>query len=113
MISGVQPFFWRPVRRFIATCNDVYYLASMRYWRSLIALLLVLACAAAAVQKLNLNAATKEQLVAQGFSESQALQVIAHRDKSGPLLQVEELLAVPQMKKETFEKVRDRVTVDE
>ena len=56
---------------------------------------------------------SKDQLVAVGLSESQALQVIAHREKSGPLLQVEELLAVQQMKKDTFEKVRNRVTVDE
>jgi competence ComEA-like helix-hairpin-helix protein len=73
----------------------------------------VLAAPARAEEKLNLNTATKEQLVALGLTESQALQVISHRDKSGPLLQVEELLAVPQMKKDTFEKVRGRVTVDE
>jgi len=86
----------------------------MRHRRLVLAFLFVVAGATAgAGEKLNLNAATQQQLVGVGFSESQALQVIAHRDKSGPLLQVEELLAVPQMKKETFEKVRDRVTVDE
>jgi competence ComEA-like helix-hairpin-helix protein len=77
------------------------------------AMLLLLAAPLPAAGKLNLNTATKEQLVAVGCSESQALQIIAHREKSGPLLQVEELLAVPQMKKDTFEKVRDHVTVDE
>ena len=73
----------------------------------------VLAAPLGAAEKLNLNSATKEQLVALGLSESQALQVVSHREKSGPLLQVEELLAVPQMKKESFEKIRERVTVDE
>ncbi len=66
-----------------------------------------------AAEQLNLNTATKEQLVAIGFTESQALQVIAHRQKNGPFLQVEELLAVEQVKKDTFEKIRSRVTVDE
>ena len=41
------------------------------------------------------------------------MQIIAHREKSGPFLQVDELLAVQQMKKETFEKIRDHVMVDE
>ncbi len=66
-----------------------------------------------AADQLNLNTATKEQLVAIGFTESQALQVIAHRQKNGPFLQVEELLAVEQVKKDTVEKIRSRVTVDE
>ena len=68
---------------------------------------------ASAQSKLNLNAATKEQLAALGLTESQALQVISYREKTGPLLQVEELQAVPQISKPTFEKIRDRVTVDE
>jgi competence ComEA-like helix-hairpin-helix protein len=76
-------------------------------------MLLLVSWPATAAEKLNLNAATKEQLVAVGLSESQALQVIGHREKSGPLLQVEELLAVPQMNKAAFEKVREHVTVDE
>ena len=76
-------------------------------------LCVLLSGAALAAEKLNLNTATKEQLVAIGLSESQALQVISHRQESGPLLQVEELLAVQQMDKKTFAKVRDRVTVDE
>lgn len=79
----------------------------------LIVLLLWLAPAAMATEKLDLNRATKEQLVAVGLSESQAIQVISHRDKSGPLLQVEELLVVPQMSRESYEKIRSRVTVDE
>jgi len=85
----------------------------MQRWLLGIAAGLALAAAAAAEPKLNLNTATKAQLIALGLSDSQAQQVISHREKSGPLLQVEELHAVPQMNTSTFEKVRDRVTVDE
>lgn len=74
---------------------------------------MLLGGSALAAEQLNLNTATKEQLVALGLTESQALQVVAHRQKSGPFLQVEELLAVEQMNKDTFEKVRSHVTVDE
>ncbi len=83
--------------------------------RWLLALLVALTIASSVrgEEKLNLNTATKAQLVAVGLTESQALQVIAHREKNGPFLQVEELLAVEQMKKETFERIRNRVTVDE
>ena len=84
----------------------------LRRWLRLTVLLLALAVPAAA-QKLNLNQATKEQLVALGISESQALQIISHREESGPFLQVEELMAVQQMTKDAFEKIRDKVTVDE
>ena len=82
-------------------------------WLPVASLIVLLAGPVLCAERLNLNAATKEQLVAIGLSESQALQVVAHREKSGPFLQVEELLVVEQMKKETFEKIRDRVTVDE
>jgi competence ComEA-like helix-hairpin-helix protein len=83
--------------------------------RAILALLLLLVTTAvhAEDKKLNLNTAAKEQLVAVGLSESQALQVIGHREKSGPLLQVEELTAVPQMTKDAFNRIHDRVTVDE
>ena len=82
-------------------------------WLAAAVLLTMLAAPAVAAEKLNLNTATKEQLEALGLSDSQATQLIAHRQKSGPLLQVEELLAVPQMKKDTFEKIRDQVMVAE
>lgn len=78
-----------------------------------VALWCVLSVAGAAEQKLNLNTATKDQLMALGLSPSQALQVISHREKSGPFLQVDELMAVQQMNKQTFDKIRERVAVDE
>lgn len=82
-------------------------------WIAAILLALTLASPGYAERKLNLNTATEAQLVAIGLTQSQALQIIAHREKNGPFLQVEELLAVAQMKKETFERIRNRVTVDE
>jgi len=80
-------------------------------------LLLVLFVWAGAVrgddQRLNLNSATAAQLIALGLSESQALQVVGHREKSGPFLQVEELMAVPQITKDAFNKIHEHVTVNE
>lgn len=84
-----------------------------RRWLVRAALIALLGTPTGAVEKLNLNTATQEQLVALGLSESQAMQVVAHRQKSGPFLQVDELIAVQQMKKETFEKIREQVMVDE
>ncbi len=84
-----------------------------RWWLIAAAFIMLATRPVAAGEKLNLNTATQQQLEALGLSDSQAMQVIAHRQKSGPFLQVEELLAVQQMKKETFDKIRDQVTVDE
>lgn len=77
------------------------------------ALVLLLAGDVGGGERLNLNTATKAELVALGLSESQALQVVGHREKNGPFLQVEELTAVPQMTKKKFDTIRARVTVDE
>ena len=76
-------------------------------------MLAVMATAGVADVKLNLNTASKEQLIALGFSEGQALQLISYRQENGPLLQIEELMAVPQINKQTITKVHDKVTVDE
>jgi competence ComEA-like helix-hairpin-helix protein len=77
---------------------------------------MLLFCAAAGAgeaKKLDLNEATREQLIALGLSESQAAQVVSHREKTGAFLQVDELLVVPQMRPNTVEAIRERVTVDE
>ncbi len=78
-----------------------------------LAALLLLATIALAEDKLRLNEATAEQLVAIGFTPSQATQVVNYRKENGDFLQVEELLAVPQMSRATFDKVHAKVTVDE
>jgi competence ComEA-like helix-hairpin-helix protein len=63
--------------------------------------------------KLRLNEATQEQLLAVGFTQSQVVQIINYRKENGDFLQVEELLAVPQVSRATFDKVHDKLTVDE
>ena len=78
-----------------------------------IVFLLCLAIPLLAGAKLNLNSATKDQLTALGLNESQAAQIIRYRSENGNFLQVEELLAVPQISRPVFETVREKVTVDE
>ena len=63
--------------------------------------------------KLNLNRATAEQLTALGLTQSQAAQIVRYRKEDGDFLQVEELLIVPQISRDAYEKVRDKLTVDE
>jgi competence protein ComEA len=75
--------------------------------------LLLLAAPLFAADKLRLNQATQEQLLALGLTQSQAAQIIRYRSENGDFLQVEELLAVPQISRPVFEKLRDQVTVDE
>lgn len=79
----------------------------------LVVAVLLTAATALAGDKLRLNEATQEQLVAVGFTPSQAAQIIDYRKEQGDFLQVEELLAVPQISRATFDKVQAKVTVDE
>lgn len=78
-----------------------------------IALGLALASAAFAAGALPLNQATPAQLEQLGLSKSQAAQIVRYRAENGDFLQVEELLAVPQISRAVFNTVRDKVTVDE
>jgi len=82
-------------------------------WCARLVLALAFAAPVLAAGKLDLNKATKDELLGLGLSESQAQQVLSHRQKSGPFLQIDELLVVPQMRRELVEKIRPRVTVDE
>lgn len=83
--------------------------------RRLIGLALVLLAAAAALAagKLALNQATLAQLEALGLTKSQAAQIVRYRTENGDFLQVEELLAVPQISRAVFDSVREKVAVDE
>jgi len=81
--------------------------------KRIVATVLLFAATALAADKLRLNEATQEQLVAVGFTASQAAQIIDYRKEQGDFLQVEELLAVPQISRATFEAVQSKVTVDE
>jgi competence ComEA-like helix-hairpin-helix protein len=77
------------------------------------ALLGVLAVPLAAADKVQLNEATTDQLTALGLTPSQAMQIVRYRKENGDYLQIEELLVVPQISRETFVKLRDKVKVDE
>ena len=74
---------------------------------------MLLATPLLAADKLNLNRATADQLMALGLTQSQAAQIIRYRKEDGDFLQVEELLVVPQISRDVYEKVHDKVTVDE
>jgi competence ComEA-like helix-hairpin-helix protein len=76
-------------------------------------LLLIVSAPLVGADKLRLNEATQEQLLAVGFTQSQVVQIINYRKENGDFLQVEELLAVPQVSRPTFDKVHDKLTVDE
>jgi competence ComEA-like helix-hairpin-helix protein len=76
-------------------------------------LLLIVSAPLFGADKLRLNEATQEQLLAVGFTQSQVVQIINYRKENGDFLQVEELLAVPQVSRPTFDKVHDKLTVDE
>jgi competence ComEA-like helix-hairpin-helix protein len=82
----------------------------MRNW---LLALMFLATAAVAGDKLRLNDATAEQLIGVGFTPSQATQILNYRKENGDFRQVEELLAVPQVSRATFDRVHEKVTVDE
>ena len=85
---------------------------AVRLFVCLLAILL-LAAPLLAADKLRLNQATQEQLLALGLTQSQAAQIVRYRTENGSFLQVEELLAVPQISREVFDKVHEKVTVDE
>jgi len=76
-------------------------------------LLAVHAAPLLAADKLQLNQASAEQLTALGLTASQAAQIVRYRKEDGDFLQVEELLVVPQISRDVYEKVHDKVTVDE
>lgn len=63
--------------------------------------------------RVNINTATKEQLMAlNGIGESRAQAIIAYREEHGPFLTIEELMQVSGIKEAAFEKVKDYITVD-
>jgi competence ComEA-like helix-hairpin-helix protein len=74
---------------------------------------MLLATPLLAADKLNLNQATADQLMALGLTQSQAAQIIRYRKEDGDFLQVEELLVVPQISRDVYERVHDKITVDE
>jgi competence protein ComEA len=71
-----------------------------------------LAAAPAPADKVNINAATADQLTAlPGIGPSYAQRIVEYREKNGPFKKVEDLLNVTGIGEKTFEKIKDRITV--
>ena len=72
----------------------------------------VAAAATAPAEKVNINAATADQLQAlPGIGPSYAQRIVEYREKNGPFKKVEDLLNVTGIGEKTFEKIKDRITV--
>lgn len=62
---------------------------------------------------INLNTADAARLQSlPGIGESRAADILSYREKSGGFRSVEEIMQVPGIKESTFEKIRDKITVD-
>lgn len=63
--------------------------------------------------KLNLNTASKEQLMTlSGIGERKAESIIAYREEHGGFQKIEELMEVEGIKEGVFNKVRDRISIN-
>lgn len=70
------------------------------------------AAAGAPAEKVNINAATADQLTAlPGIGPSYAQRIVEYREKNGPFKKVEDLLNVTGIGEKTFEKIKDRITI--
>ena len=73
---------------------------------------LAAAASAPGGEKVNINAATADQLTAlPGIGPSYAQRIVEYREKNGPFKKVEDLLNVTGIGEKTFEKIKDRITV--
>lgn len=62
--------------------------------------------------KVNLNTATKEQLMTlSGIGEAKALAIISYRESHGSFQKIEELMQVEGIKNGVFQKVKDQIKV--
>lgn len=63
-------------------------------------------------QLVNLNTATKEQLMTlSGIGESRAEQIIRYRETHGSFRKIEDIMKIPGIKDAAFEKIKDCITV--
>lgn len=61
----------------------------------------------------NLNTADAERLQSlPGIGESRAADIISYRERNGGFESVEEIMQVPGIKESTYEKIRDKISVD-
>ncbi len=62
---------------------------------------------------INLNTADAVRLqTLPGIGESRAGDILSYREKNGGFQSVEEIMQVPGIKESTYEKIRDKITVD-
>lgn len=63
-------------------------------------------------QKVNLNTATKEQLMTlRGIGESRAEDIIRYREETGPFRTIEEIMEISGIKDAAFQKIKEDITV--
>ena len=63
--------------------------------------------------KVNINTASKEELkILSGIGDSKADSIIQYRETCGAFRSIEELMNVEGIKEGTFEKIKDRITVN-
>ena len=74
-------------------------------------LLLTALLTAALAGPLDINTADEAALRAAGFTASQAAQIVGYRGENGAFLQVDELLAVPQVSRAALAPLRDQLTI--
>ena len=68
--------------------------------------------AQAAPEKVNLNTATKEELMTlRGIGEAKAEDIIRYREKSGGFTRIEDIMQISGIKNAAFEKIKDDITV--
>ena len=62
--------------------------------------------------KINLNMATKEELMTiPGVGEAKANQIISYREKNGSFSCIEDIMSISGIKEGLFEKIREYITV--
>lgn len=62
--------------------------------------------------KVNLNTATKEELMTlTGVGQSRAEDIIRYREKNGGFARIEDIMKVSGIKEASFEKIKDQITV--
>ena len=68
--------------------------------------------AGAASGKVNINTASKEELMTlSGIGEARASAIIAYRETGGPFMAIEDIMAVDGIKEKAFEKIKEDIEV--
>lgn len=68
--------------------------------------------AGTAIEKVNINKATVEQLMEiKGIGESYAERIVEYREKNGPFEKIEDIMNVKGIGEKKFEAIKDLITV--